>query len=366
MRFFSFVALAAVFCASVPACNTAQLTDSRTSLDGGGGEGEDAGAEEDGSVVVNDAGEVIGPDGGPIFPFTKAVRVIVEPSDSGAAMRAAIANAKTSVHMTMYLLTASNVISALIAQKNAGRDVKVILNKSFPTGTNDNQQAYDQLSAAGVQVVWAPPAFTFTHEKALVVDGAEAWIMTMNATFSAPTDNREYLVVDTDPQDVAQLEKIFQGDFTNRATLAPGKLVVSPGNAARDAIRALIRGATTSVDVEVESLSDDFVTAELNAAQDAGKTVRVVLDGNTTLTPAQQQSIAALKQHKVKVVKLSTPDVHAKAIVVDGARAFVGSQNFTTNALLQNREVGVLFDVPAEVAKVQAAINQDFAAGTAL
>ncbi|MCX5747449.1 MAG: phospholipase D-like domain-containing protein [Proteobacteria bacterium] len=40
---------------------------------------------------------------------------------------------------------------------------------------------------------------------------------------------------------------------------------------------------------------------------------------------------------------------HTAAIVVDGARAFIGSENFTANSLGYNREVGVLFQTASEV-----------------
>jgi phosphatidylserine/phosphatidylglycerophosphate/cardiolipin synthase-like enzyme len=340
------------------ACSSAELTGA-PGTGGSGGvdppvDGEDAGG----------ASEDAAPDAGVRLAFTSAVRIIVEPSDSGAAMRAAIANAQKSVHVTMYLMTAQSFIDALVSRKNAGKDVKVVLNQTFPSGTNENQSAYDRLAAAGVSVVWAPAAYQFTHAKTILIDGVEAWIMTMNATYSSPTDNREYLAVDTDAQDVAQAEAIFAADFSNRTPNAPGKLVLSPGDA-RDVLRALIRSATRSVDVESETLSDYQIVDELIAQQQAKRAVRVVVDGTVTPTPAQLEAMNDLKAKGVKVVKVTAPEIHAKAIVVDGARAFVGSQNLTTNSLTRNRELGVLFDEPSEVGKVAATIAQDFAAGTA-
>jgi phosphatidylserine/phosphatidylglycerophosphate/cardiolipin synthase-like enzyme len=42
------------------------------------------------------------------------------------------------------------------------------------------------------------------------------------------------------------------------------------------------------------------------------------------------------------VRELGIPYIHAKAIVVDGARAYVGSENLSTQSLDRNREVGIL------------------------
>jgi phosphatidylserine/phosphatidylglycerophosphate/cardiolipin synthase-like enzyme len=346
------------------ACSSATLTGASGNPPAGDPPVEIQDAGEDAPETPVADGAPTG-DARPALTFTRAVRIIVEPSDSGAAMRAAIAGAQTSVHVTMYLLTAQSFIDALVARKNAGKDVKVVLNQTFPSGTNENQAAYAQLTAAGVQVVWASTAFQFAHSKCFVVDGSAAWIMTMNATYSSPTDNREFLAVDTDPQDVAQAEAIFAADFARTTASATGKLVVSPGNA-RDMLLELIRGATRTIDVESETLSDYQIVDALVAQQRARRTVRIVVNGTITPTPAQQQATSELKTAGVRIVTVTTPDIHSKAIVVDGTRAFVGSQNLTTNSLTRNREIGVLFDTASEVSKVATTIANDFAAGTAL
>jgi phosphatidylserine/phosphatidylglycerophosphate/cardiolipin synthase-like enzyme len=66
----------------------------------------------------------------------------------------------------------------------------------------------------------------------------------------------------------------------------------------------------------------------------------------------------------------TNPYIHAKAIVVDCAagtcaRGFVGSENFSAGSVGYNRELGVIFDSASELAKVETAIDTDFAAGVA-
>ena len=80
----------------------------------------------------------------------------------------------------------------------------------------------------------------------------------------------------------------------------------------------------------------------------------------------QTQAVATLKQHGVSLVKVSTLYIHAKSMVADGLRAYVGSENFTTGSLLHNRELGVIFAQPAEVQKVLSTTAADFQRGTAL
>lgn len=332
-----------------------------TGTNDGGVEPTDAAAGPGWDLAGSDGAVLPGPDLS--VPFTSdSVTVIVEPSDNGAALLGAIQGAKTSVHMTMYLLTDSAITNALVARKQAGLDVKVVLNQTFPTGSGSNQGAYDTLKAAGVGVVWAPSSFTYTHEKCVLIDGAVAWIMTMNTTYTALTSNREYLAVDTHATDVAEAEAIFAADHAGTTWSPSGSLLVSPVNS-RDRLVAFIGTAKSTVDLEDEELSDTKIVLALTTAKSAGVAVRVVLS-DAPPSSSQTTAIASLKQHKVPVVVTHTPYIHAKAIVVDGSSAFVGSENFTTGSLLYNREVGLTFSEASEVKKVADAVSTDFSNGT--
>jgi cardiolipin synthase A/B len=293
---------------------------------------------------------------------TTSVSIIVEPSDSGSALAGAIRNATASVHMTMYLLTANTIIDALIAARSAGREVTVLLNRTFPTGGDSNDGVFAQLQAAGISVRWAPSTFSLTHEKCVIIDGHTAWIMTMNATVSALNGNREYLAVDTDPDDVAEAEAIFQADFAGTAITPSGKLLVAPVNA-RERLVALIASATTSIEVEAEALSDTAIVGRLANAAENGIAVSVVLADDT---PSADETTARtqLKAAGAQLVIVSDPYIHAKSMVVDGTTAYVGSINFTTGSMTYNRELGVIFDAVTEVQKVLGATRSDFAAGT--
>jgi len=293
------------------------------------------------------------------------ISVMVEPGDRAGALLSAVQGATKSVHVTMYLLTYAPFIDALVAQKkDAHHEVKVLLNANFPDGTNGNQSAHDQLTAAGVDVAWAPSTFVYTHEKCIIIDGATAWIMTMNLTYSATTSNREFLVIDRDATDVTEAESIFEADFANQAATVAGPLVVAPVNAS-DSLLALAAAATTTLDVEGETFSDRDMTGSLVAAKNRGVAVRVVLS-DAAPTPAQRDAVTTLKNASIPVVSVSSPYIHAKAMVADGAQAYVGSENFTYNSLHSNRELGVILTTPSEVTRVSTAIQADFAQGTPL
>lgn len=303
------------------ACNTASLT---PALDSG-----------------SDPGDADLSDGG-VFPFptTGEVSLVVEPGDNAAGLLAAITGAKTSVHMTMYLLSNPTFINALIARKKAGVDVRVVLNQTFPDPMFDNNQSHSQLVAGGVPVVWSSKTFNFTHAKVVVVDGSSAWIMTMNITGSSAAQNREYLAVDTNPDDVAEAEAVFAGDYAATTPALTGRLVLAPDNA-RARISALFGLAKTTLDVEAETFSDLAFQADLQNAKARGVAVRIVVSDQTP-SNAMVQAIAALKASGIVVKKLATPYVHAKGIVADGTVGYVGSANLTQNSVDQNREVGLM------------------------
>ncbi len=318
-------------------------------------------------------------DAAPIVPTT-AISIIVEPNgQDGAELVAAIKTATSTVEMTMYQLDDTDVISALVARQKAGATVRVILDGST-TCKSWNTPAYNTLNAGGVGVVWSDATFTFTHEKTAIIDDKVAWIMTMNSNTSSPGTDREYLAIDTDAGDIAEAKAIFNGDYAHAPITPSGNLVVADTNA-RSAIVQLIKTATTTLDVEGEEFSDlntGGVVAAVVQAANRGVAVRVIVANDPDPLADQTSAISDVKHAGGKVVvtgptsgngTASNPYIHAKSILVDCsgtscARGFVGSENFTAGSLGYNRELGVIFAVPAELAKIKTAIDKDFAAGT--
>lgn len=351
------------------ACNTAGLKDSQDPAVPTGSSSGDPTPEEEGGAS-EDGGRTPPPElEGGALPMSTNVSVQVQPSDFGVAILNAIKGAKKSVHMTMYLLTNDQIINALGTLKNAGVDVKVVLNQSFPPNAGNNQPAYNALKAKGVNVRWAPSAYTYTHAKTVIIDGTSLLVMTMNLTETSAKDNREFIATDTDPQDVADAETIFDADYNDVTVVLNGKLVLSPQATskldARVRLKALIDSAKKSVDVEVQSLSDKEITDSIVNAKKAGIACRVVLATDIGApTPSEAEALQKLKGASIPVVDVQDPYIHAKAIVVDGNKAFVGSQNFTPTALFNNREMGLITDSTATVSKLSQIIGQDFAAGT--
>ena len=85
---------------------------------------------------------------------------------------------------------------------------------------------------------------------------------------------------------------------------------------------------------------------------------------NRSASESQRRAIATLKACGATIVSLANPYVHAKAIVADGTRAYVGSANLSADSLDKNRELGIITSAADVVTVVAASVAKDIAAGT--
>jgi phosphatidylserine/phosphatidylglycerophosphate/cardiolipin synthase-like enzyme len=304
-------------------------------------------------------------------PGITTAKLIVEPDDRETPFRQAIAGATSSVWVEVYLLTDTSVINTLEEAANRGVDVRVLLEMQplggDPTGP---RRISDTLTAAGVHVKATNPAFKLTHEKAIIVDDATLYAMTCNLTKSAlggssGATNREYAIVDTNPDEVREAHDIFQADWDRTTpTLSDPNLLVSPVNA-RSGLVQLLQSARSSLILEEEEMYDIEMEDQLIAAAGRGVAVRVILPAAPADDPGANADVPRLIQAGVQVRYSQTLYIHAKMIVADGVRAFVGSENFSAQSLDANRELGIVVADPAALARLTATFASDWATAKA-
>lgn len=296
----------------------------------------------------------------------RGVRLFVEPNDGAQPITMAIAAAAHSVWVEVYLLTDARVISALEEAAQRGVDVRVMLDE-HPYGGDvvSPQRTLQTLTTAGIQARFANPAYRYTHTKMLIVDGATLFILTANLSRSGLggssfARNREYGVIDTHADDVAEAMAIFQADWNHTTpVLHDTNMVVSPVNA-RAKITALLQSARTSLLIEDEEMYDTASEDALIAAVRRGVQVRLILPDASLVETAD---VTRLKAGGVYMEYVSAPYAHAKVIVADGRLAFVGSENFSPASLDENREVGLLLADPAALATITTTFDRDWMVG---
>jgi phosphatidylserine/phosphatidylglycerophosphate/cardiolipin synthase-like enzyme len=293
--------------------------------------------------------------------------LIAEPAQGLTSIYNLISSAKKTIDMTMYELTDTTVTSLLATAAADGVTVRVILDQNSEKSSNTT--AYNYLSENNVSVHWANPVYTVTHQKTITVDQTTSAIMTLNLTPNYYSTSRDYAVITDDAADVAAIETTFDADFVNGTITPPDgdNLVWSPTNS-RSALLALINGATTSLMIEQEEMSDTGIESALESALARGVEITLVQenessDYNTILTTLKNDGA------KIAVYTSSTGYyIHAKVILADygtsTAKLFVGSENFSSNSLNNNRELGLIFSDAASMTAIEPDIVSDYNGGT--
>ena len=270
------------------------------------------------------------------------LKLIVQPDVGAQPIVSLLNSAQKTIRMEMYWLTDREVIDALKTARGRGVDVRVILEAQPLGGNSSNRPATNDLQAANVSVRTGNPAYRLMHEKAIVVDDRVALIATFNQTRASFTANREYGILDTNPDDVAEIVRVFEADWQRVApTLSNPNLVWSPVNA-RQRLTTLIDRAQQTLDMQTGEMQDRAIEDRLIAAIQRGVTVRVVMSPAPSGSDQSAAAQARLWRGGVQLRFVKMPYIHANMIISDNERAFVGSQSISTASLDSNRELGIL------------------------
>ena len=286
--------------------------------------------------------------------------LMIEPQDGVQPVLDAIRSASHSIDLAMYELGDFNVEAALVSAEERGVRVRAMLDPGDPGSySSKNKEDFDFLRSSGVPVRWSPASFTFMHEKALVIDKRAAFILSFNLVPKYYPTSRDFGIVDHDACDVAAIDSVFDADWQGNQIVprAGNGLVWSPG--ARPSLAALMDQASTSLDVYNEEMSDPGAIAALQDASRRGVRVRVVMTGDSEWKTAFNELASA-------GVKVRTFDpeaslyIHAKAMVIDGKQAFVGSENFSKTSLEDNRELGIIVNNPVIAQSIEHTFEEDW------
>jgi len=288
--------------------------------------------------------------------------LITEPDDQMKTVDTFILAAKSTLDMTMYELADTTAQQDLAADARRGVKVRVILDQNREK--TNNQAAFDFLNSHGVQAVWAPAGFKATHQKTITDDGSVSLVLSGNLTSRYYPTSRDFGVVDHDASDVAAIEKTFAADFAGTSITPPTgtDLVWSPTNS-QSSLLALIAGAKTALSIENEEMGDTAITNALVAAAKRGVKVSVTMTNSASWTQAFD-TLAAAGVQIATYAQTASLYIHAKVIIADGAKAFVGSENFSDASLNGNRELGLITPDAAIVASLAKTLAADHAGGT--
>ncbi len=296
-----------------------------------------------------------------LTPRTVPLEAFVGPTGLQQRMTTLIDSAQSTLDVQMYLFTVKPLADRIAAAKQRGVGVRVILDPDEP----GNAAVEPILTGGGVTFRQATPLYTYSHAKYLIVDRSAVAIMSMNFNVDAMSNERNYGVIDKDPEDVSDVQAIFDMDWAAAGNEAPKpadltctRLIVSPNNS-RQRIIEHINSAKATLELELMYLSETSVRNAVGQAKMRGVNVRVILEDPMDVSVAYLTGLAIPVKFPPTSIFL-----HSKLIVADGV-AFVGSENMSITSMTKNREVGVLVLEPAQQAVIKQSFESDWTASHA-
>ncbi|MGC9124611.1 MAG: phospholipase D-like domain-containing protein [Caldisericaceae bacterium] len=291
-----------------------------------------------------------------------SAELFTEPDDSMQPIIDGIDTAKQSIDVEVYIFTDKDVFDALLNAKKRGVNVRVMLEENPYNSYGANKDMKDKLSHYGIDTKWSNRVYKYTHSKFIVIDNRTGYIMTLNLSKSALTKNREFGVITSDTQTVRELEKIFEADWARKPyNPQNSSLVVSPENS-RDKISSLIESATSELLIYDEEIQCKSIEQLLEKKAIQGVKVYVVVADPSSVS-SNNDIITEFRSHEINIRYVSSPFIHAKAIVQDRTNCYIGSVNLTDNSFDNNREVGIITNDPAIISSVSQTFMRDFDKG---
>ena len=303
-----------------------------------------------------------------------AVELIPDGAAAAARIVAEITAARRSVEAEIYEFDRGDIEAALVAAARRGVRIALIYDPSVDV----DAPVAARLAALGA---WVRPypigPRQIDHVKLLVVDGVRAIFGGMN------WGRRSYLNHDFDVAIggpiAANLAAIFSGDaFRAGAADAsrPGAAdnpppspagstpgisiaVTYPGTAIRTLVLEAIAAARRYLFVEMYVLTEPAGLAALTGAAARGVTGWVLLDPGQDLNQLAAQRLRGAGV-RAEFYRSHGEKLHAKAMVVDGARLVVGSANWTSSGLGHNHELDALIESPGVAAAALARMETDW------
>jgi hypothetical protein len=315
------------------------------------------------------------------FTVTRTFYAFPESDKTVTPLYALVTGAQKTIDMTMYELVDTTFSGDLVTACQNGVKVRVIMDQNDEKSRNT--AAYNQLNAqTNCSAVWANTAFPATHEKSIILDGTQVAILSLNLVTADYALTRDYAMLENDPNDIAAMQATFNADYaagtpssgtagTSDASYLPGSgddLIWSP-TSAQASLVGLINNATTTLLVENEEMSaSNIVTALVNACT-RGVNVHIAMtDDGSYHTNYHTLTAAGCGVH-LYADNSSTLYIHAKAILADygtsGVNAYMGSINFSTASMVENRELGLYVTDAISQQAIYNAITSDYAGAPA-
>jgi phosphatidylserine/phosphatidylglycerophosphate/cardiolipin synthase-like enzyme len=256
-------------------------------------------------------------------------------------------------------------LKAVIAAKQRGARVRVMLNPARRSGESENEASRQQLIDAGVDVRDSNPKFDLTHQKSMVVDETTGFVESLNWEPRDLTETRDYAVTTTNALEVREMIRCFEADWehTDFVPDPDSKLIWCPDNG-RPRITQFIDSAKHTLYLQNERYQDAVVIEHLVRAVTRGVKVHILSKRLHSLKAGKLiEAVGGLRiLHDVgaKVHTTHHLKLHAKMMLADGERAIVGSINLAPGSFDSRRELAIETDSPHVVQRLNEVARSDW------
>jgi phosphatidylserine/phosphatidylglycerophosphate/cardiolipin synthase-like enzyme len=293
--------------------------------------------------------------------------VIVLPDATAAAVVSLLQSAKSTLRLKAVEFDAPELIEAVAALARRGVQVRVLLNKPGRGGVSDNAAARDALRAAGAEVANAPHRLSVLHEKSFVIDDERALVMSCDWTTFGVTQARDYLVLTKNRHEVDEIAACFDADWAHQDFKPHGhgrlRLVWGPLNA-RQRIADFIDATRHTLVVQNARYQDPVMIERLVRAQRRGVALQLMAHAVHRMQAKELATdvggLRMLDDLGVQVRRLKHLRLHGNMLLADGARAIVGSVNFSPASLDRRRELAIETDDAEVIKQLQATAAHDW------
>jgi cardiolipin synthase len=292
---------------------------------------------------------------------------IVLPDAGVAPIMALLQSAQASLRLKIVEIDVPELIEALAAPARRGVKVRVLFNKAGRGGVSDNAVARAALQAAGVEAADAPHKLSVVHEKSLVIDDQQALVLSCDWTAAGMTEARDYALLTTHRHEVDEIAACFDADWAHQPFKPHGhgrlRLVWGPLNA-RQRMADFIDAARHTLVVQNARYQDPVMIERLVRAQRRGVVLQLMAHAVHRMEAKEITSdVGALRMLDdlgVQVRRLKHLRLHGNLLLADGARAMLGSVNFSPASLDRRRELAIELDDAVAIKALQGAVAHDW------
>ncbi len=276
------------------------------------------------------------------------MKLLVQPGDGITSLIDGIKRAKTKIEIAIFRFDQREIEKALDAAAERGVVVQALIANTNRGGEQNLRALEMRLLAAGVTVARTADDLVRYHDKLMIIDRRELYLLAFNFTHIDIERSRSFGVITTNRRLVQEAGKLFEADVQRKPYKAGlATFIVSPVNA-RKQLGLFIKGAKKELLIYDPEVGDVEMIRLLEERSKAGVEVKI-------LGRLSQRS-ACLTARKLPQRRL-----HTRTIIRDSGQAFVGSQSLRQLELDGRREVGIIIRDSKAVSRLVKTFQEDWA-----